>query len=211
MQVTSPSAPALPDGLLARVRADPVRAPEHIALAAAERHGPAAAAWADGEGRRDPHKLARKAKRIHARYARYGGAATGVGGWVTVLPDIAAVGWIQSRMVFFVAAAYGYDPRDPMRPAELLVLWGLYDDPVKAREALDGAGRSVVLAAADKAVSRDDEQALISRLVRAGAARGGRHMAGRMIPGAAIFFNAIGNERSTREVADRAIRFYGGG
>ena len=209
--MTTETAPAPPDSLLAKLRADPTHAPEHLALAAAERHGPAAAEWVADEGRRDPARLAKKVKRIHARYARFGGAATGVGGWVTVLPDLAAVGWIQSRMVFFLAAAHGFDPRDPMRPAELLVLWELFDDPVQARAALDGAGRSVASAAVDRAVSRDEEQALLSRLARAAAARGGRHMAGRMIPGAAIFFNAIGNERGTRELADRAIAFYGGG
>jgi hypothetical protein len=37
--------PHVPEGLLARLRADPTRAPEHLALAAGERHGPAAAAW----------------------------------------------------------------------------------------------------------------------------------------------------------------------
>lgn len=210
MQVTDPTAPAPPESLIARLRADPARAPEHLALAAAERHGPAAEEWVREEGGGDVAKVAKKVKRIHARYARFGGAATGVGGWITVLPDLAAVGWIQSRMVFFLAAAHGYDPKDPMRPAELLVLWELYEDPVQARAALDGAGRSVVSAAASKAMSRSEEEALLSRLARAAAARGGRHLAGRMIPGAAIFFNAIGNERGTRELADRAIRFYGG-
>ena len=202
--------PQLPEGLLARLRADPVRAPEHLALAAAERHGPAAAEWAASSRRRDAGRLAKKAKRSHARLARFGGAATGIGGWVTVLPDIAALGWIQSRLVFYIASAYGYDPRDPMRPAELLVLWGLYEDPVKARETLDGVGTTVAESAARKAVSQSDEEALLARLSRAAATRGGRYMAGRFIPGAAIFFNAIGNERATRELADRAIRFYGG-
>ena len=31
-----------------------------------------------------------------------------------------------------------------------------------------------------------------------------------MIPFAAIAFNAIGNERETRALADKAIKFYGG-
>jgi hypothetical protein len=31
-----------------------------------------------------------------------------------------------------------------------------------------------------------------------------------LIPGFAIAWNAIGNERRTRALADRAIRFYGG-
>lgn len=201
----------VPRALWERLRADPVRAPEHLALAAAERHGPAAAEWRAEQRAEDDAQLAKKAKRTHARMARFGGAATGVGGWLTVLPDLAAVGWIQSRMTFFIAAAYGYDPRDPMRPAELLVLWELYDDPLQAREALDGAGRSVASAAAKRAVSPSgDDQALLGRLARAAAARGGRHMAGRLIPGAAIVFNAVGNERATRALADRAIRFYGG-
>ena len=35
-------------------------------------------------------------------------------------------------------------------------------------------------------------------------------LAGRLVPGFAIAWNAIGNERRTRAVADKAIRFYGG-
>jgi hypothetical protein len=58
--------------------------------------------------------------------------------------------------------------------------------------------------------TRGEEEALLARLAKAAAQRGGRHMAGRFIPGAAIFFNAVGNERATRELADRARRFYGG-
>lgn len=202
-------APNAPEGLLARLRADPVRAPETIALAAAEVHGPAAGRWAREHDHRGM-RLAKRAKRIHARLARYGGAATGVGGWMTILPDIAATGWIQSRMVFYIAAAYDFDPLDPMRPAELLVLWGLYDDPLEARSTLDGMGKTIAETAARNAVSRSDQEALLARLARAGAARGARHLAGRMIPGVAIVFNAVGNERSTRELADRAIAFYGG-
>jgi hypothetical protein len=209
VEVTTETAPAPPASLLDRLRADPVRAPELLALAAAERHGPAAMEWFTGQRARHPEKLARKAKRAHARLARFGGAATGVGGWTTIVPDLAALGWIQSRMVFYIAAAYGFDPRDPMRPAELLVLWGLYDDPVEARTALDGAGRTIAEATARKA-TRGSEDALLTRLASAAARHGGRHMAGRFIPGAAIFFNAIGNERATRELADRARRFYGG-
>src|SRR5215218_8120534 len=105
----------LPPSLWHRLRADPARAPEYVALAAAERHAPAAARWV--EDRRamyavTPHELALMAKRRHA------GAATGVGGIVTFLPDLAAAAWVQSRLVYFVAASYGFDPLDPMRPAE---------------------------------------------------------------------------------------------
>lgn len=206
-----PTPPTLPDGLLGRLRADPKRAPEHLALAAADRHGPAAAEWIAGERGEAPRRLARQVKRRHARYARVGGAATGIGGWVTMVPDMAALAWIQSRMVLFLAAAHGFDPLDRMRPAELLVLWELHDDPAAAREALDGAGRSTAESYVRGKLDRDAEQSLAARLARAAVERGGRRVAGRFIPGAAILFNAVGNERATRDLADRTIAFYGGG
>ena len=202
-------APALPPSLLARIRADPVRAPEYIALAASEKHGPAAVAWA-AEQKGSPDKMARKAKRIHARYVRATGAATGIGGIVTMLPDMAAAVWIQSRMVFFVAAAYGYDPTDRMRPAELLVLYGLYEDPPAAREALDGAGRTLAEAAVGRALSGREDDTLLARLTTMVVKRGAARLGGRAIPGFAIVANAIGNEQGLRALADRAITFYRG-
>ena len=205
------AAPQIPDGLLARLRADPVRAPEYIALAASDKHGPAARDWAASRRGDDPAKLARRARKTHARYARFTGAATGVGGIVTVVPDMAAAVWIQSRMVFFIAAAYGYDPLDRMRPAELLVLYELYDDVGEARAALDGAGRTMAEAAVGRAMSgsRDDET-LAARLTAMLVRRGARRLAGRAVPGLAIAVNAIGNERAVRDLGDRAIAFYGG-
>ncbi len=201
----------LPQGLWEKLRADPVRAPEYLALAAAEHHAPAAEAWV-AEKRtayaHDSAELARMAKRRHASLARFGGAATGLGGLVTVLPDLAAVGWIQSRLVFFVAAAYGYDARDPMRPAELLVLQGFYDDPPAARAALDGVGRTLAEAWVSRRTS--GEQALLTRLVKLGGRQLGKRAATRLVPGLAVVANAVGNERSTRALADRAIAFYGG-
>jgi hypothetical protein len=201
----------LPPSLWGRLRSDPMRAPEHLALASAERHAPAAAAWVEERRRmyaHSPAELAQMAKRRHAALARFGGAATGVGGLITVIPDLAATAWIQSRMVFFIAAAYGYDPFDPMRPAELLVLQGLYPDPQSARRALDGAGTIVLQAWAGSKMERD--QALASQLATMVGRRAIKRMAGRVIPFAAIVFNAIGNERETRARADLTIRYYGG-
>ncbi|HEX8122422.1 MAG TPA: EcsC family protein [Solirubrobacteraceae bacterium] len=202
--------PHLPEGLLASLRAEPARAPELLALAAADRHGPAAAEWVAERGRREPRKLARSAKRSHARLARFGGAATGVGGFYTVVPDLALMLWIQSRMVFFIAAAYGFDPRDRMRPAELLVLWDLFDDPPAARAALDGASGPLAVSATTRKLDSSVEERLTERLARAAAGHGARRLGGKLIPGFAIFWNSIGNERSTRALADDAIRFYGG-
>jgi EcsC family protein len=214
MTVTRDGAAAareLPPGLWDRLRLDPVRAPEHIALAAARTFGPQAARWADDKRARfavRPAELAKMAKKRHATLARFEGAATGVGGIATVVPDLAALAWIQARLVFYIAAAYGYDPRDPMRPAELLVLHGLYADPATARRALDGIGSTLVQAYVGSRLQR--EEVLGLRLVKMIGLHSANRLAGRLIPVVAIAFNAIGNERRTRALADRAIRFYGG-
>ena len=205
------SARELPPGLWDRLRLDPVRAPEHIALAASKTFGPHAAEWAEEKRSRyavAPAELATMAKKRHATLARFEGAATGVGGIVTMVPDLVALAWIQSRLVFYVAAAYGYDPNDPMRPAEALVLFGFYQDPASARRALDGIGSTVVEAYVGSKLQRDE--ALAMRLAKMLGVRSARKLAGRLIPGVAIAFNAIGNERRTRALADKAIRFYGG-
>ena len=201
----------LPKGLWERLREDPTRAPEHLALAAAERHAPAAAAWV-AEKRRmyavSPRDLALMAKKRHAGLARVSGAATGVGGFVTVVPDLAAAAWIQSRCVFFIAASFGYDPRDPMRPAELLVLQELYPDVTAARAALDGTGTRVVQAMIGNRMNRDE--ALAARLAKMVGKRAVKRLGARLVPGLAVAVNAVGNERDTRALADRAIAFYGG-
>jgi hypothetical protein len=205
--------PPVPTSLWNRLRADPIRAPEHIALAASDLHAPAAAAWADEKRGRlavGGHELARMAKRRHAALARFEGAATGVGGIFTAVPDIVLLAWIQSRLVFFVAAAYGFDPRDPMRPAELLVLRGLYPDPQTARHALDGIGKTVAEVYVGSKIERGREHAMMSRLLRFVGKRTANRAARRLIPGIAIAFNAIANERDTRALADKAIKFYGG-
>jgi hypothetical protein len=211
--VTTPPPPEVPESLWERLRADPVRAPEHVALAAAELLAPAAAAWAAEKRDRlsiSDHELARMAKRRHASMARLEGAATGVGGFLTVVPDVVLLAWIQSRLVFYVAAAYGFDPHDRMRPAELLVLRDLYPDPETARQALDGIGKTVAEAYVGTKIERGREQAMLSRLLRFVGKRTASRAARRLIPGIGLIFNAVANERDTRALADRAIRFYGG-
>jgi hypothetical protein len=201
----------VPKGLWERLRKDPIRAPEYIALAAAEQHAPAAAAWVAEKRSRyghDGRELAQMAKRRHATLARFEGAATGVGGIITAVPDLVGLAWIQTRLVFFVAAAYGYDPHDRMRPAELLVLRDFYPDPETARQALDGIGKTLVESYLGSRLER--EETLAMRLGKFVGRRAARRLAGRMIPGVAVAFNAVANERDTRRLADRAIEFYGG-
>ena len=104
-----------PQSLWNRILAEPDRAPEHIALAAAKRFGPAAAYWARVAGAgKTPPKLARTARDASTCGSRGSrGPRSGAGGAVTAAPDLVALLWIQSRMVFYVAAAHGYDPHAP--------------------------------------------------------------------------------------------------
>jgi hypothetical protein len=200
-----------PANLWDRLRTDPLRAPEHVALAAAEYHGPAAVVWAHRRRqlyKADPTTLAQMARRRHVNLASVEGAATGVGGFITVVPDLVGLAWIQSRLVFFVAAAFGFDPLDPMRPAELLVLNGLYDSPGEARAALDGMGVTVAEAWVGGRITRDE--AITLKLAKMVGKSSGKKLAGRLIPGFAIAFNSVANRRDTNALAKRAIKFYGG-
>ena len=124
----------------------------------------------------DPATLAQMARRRHATLASVEGAATGVGGFVTLVPDLVGLAWIQSRLVFFVAAAYGYDPLDPMRPAELLVINGLYKTPrTRARRWTGWARPSPRPTSAGK-LARDE--ALADKLLKMVGKSSGKKLAG---------------------------------
>ena len=77
-------------------------------------------------------------------------------------------------------------------------------------EALDGIGRTVAEAYVGTKLDRGREQAMLSRLLRFVGKRTATRAARRLIPGIAIAFNAVANERDTRALADKAIRYYGG-
>jgi hypothetical protein len=208
-EIERPEGP--PQSLWDRILAEPERAPEHIALAAAERFGPQAEAWVRDTGAgRAPDELARTAYRKHVRLARLEGGALGVGGVVTAAPDLVALLWIQSRMVFYVAAAYGYDPRHPMRPAELLALLELYRTPAEARDALDGVGKHLAQAAAERALRSDDRSGLHLKLGRYLAKRLTKRYAGRLIPLIGAPIGAVQNAGATKDLGRRALIFYGG-
>jgi uncharacterized protein (DUF697 family) len=195
-----------------RILAEPDRVFEYIALAGAERFGPQAAEWVRVAGAgQSPEKLARIAYRKHVRLARLEGGALGIGGAITAAPDLVALIWIQTRMVFYVAAAYGYDPLHPMRPAEYLALQGLYDTPEQAREALDGVGKRLAQAMAERALlSGRRTDALHLRLAKYIAKRLARRYAGRLIPFIGAPIGAIQNGGVTKDLGRRALAYYGG-
>lgn len=192
-----------------RILAEPDRAPEYIALAAAERFGPQAAEWVRVAGAgHTPAELARIAFKKHVRMARLEGGALGLGGAITVAPDLVALLWIQSRMVFYIAAASGYDPEHPMRPAEYLALQGLYDTPAHARQALDGVGKHMAQAMAERALSGRRPEALHRRAAKYIAKRLARRYAGRFIPLIGAPLGALQNGGVTKQLGEAALSFY---
>jgi EcsC protein family len=194
-----------------RILREPDRAPEYIALAAAERFGPQAEEWVRiaGPGHTQA-QLARIAMKKHVRLARLEGGALGIGGVITAAPDLVALLWLQSRMVWYIAAAYGYDPNHPMRPAEYLALQGLYDTPAQAREALDGVGRRIAVAMAQKALTGRRPEMLHMRLAKYVARRVARRYAGRLIPLIGAPIGAMQNGSVTSQLGRRALDYYGG-
>lgn len=198
-----------PRDLWDEIRARPDRAPELIALAASERLAPGAARWAEEHAGTPPHVLGRRAVKNHVRMSRLEGAAAGLAGVWGIVPDLALLAWLESRMVFHVAAAFGFDPLHPMRPAELLALQGLYDTPHEAREALDGVGQHVALAYAEGKLSGGEDR-LRSRLVKMGGQHVARRTAGKLIPFVASPIMAVQNGNAVAELGERTLRFYGG-
>lgn len=209
-ELRSEGVEAIPRSLWERMRAEPERAPEHVALAAAERFGPAAERWVALNAGHEPEKMAKIAYRKHVRLARLEGAALGVGGAVTALPDLGALAWVQSRMVFFIAASYQYDPRHPMRPAELLALQDVYDTPAAARAALDGMGPLMARALVERRLSRSSDEQLATRLLKLAARRVAKRAALRVVPFIASPIAAIQNGGATKELGQRALAYYRG-
>jgi hypothetical protein len=202
----------LPDPLWRRLLAQPERSPELIALAAAERFAEPSARWVQVAGvGHTPPELAEVAFKKHVRLSRVEGFALGFGGVATGAANLAALAWIQARMVFYIAAAYGYDPRHPMRPAELLALWGVYETPAQARESLDGMGKTMAQALVESRLAGAGEEKLGEKLVRFVGKQAAKRAAGRLLPVIGAPISAVQNGGSTKDIGRRALAFYGGG
>lgn len=199
---------SIPEGLWERLRAQPERAPELVALAASERFAGPARRWVETAG--SGPRAAEEARKKHVRLSALEGAALGVGGWVTAVPDVAALVWIQSRMVFFMAASYGFEPEHPMRPAELLALQEVYDTPAQAREALDGMGTPMAWQMVQNKLASSSDEKVAQRLIKLAGKRLAKRGALRLIPLLASPLNAVHNRAATAELGTRALRYYGG-
>jgi hypothetical protein len=162
--------------------------------------------------------LARMATVRLVRQARTQGAVAGLLGPLAVLAETAVLLWTQTRLLLDVAAAYGRDPADPERAAELLVLQGVHPDLATAHTAL-AAARQAADQAADHGPDADGDDGdrspqLVARLVRvAGRAlvrMTAARRAARLVPGAGAALTAVLDGRATEQLAARATKFYRG-
>lgn len=206
----------LPEGLFEHMRADPVRAPEYLALAAVERFGPEARQWITEFRRRFPHVkpgyLAMLARTRFVRLSRYSGAVAGVAGGVGAVVDFGVLAWNQARMVIYLAAIYGEDTTSRDRAAELLMLQNMHKVVGTAQTALDVAARRTPPSELLKHSETMRQTGSLSTLATALATMVGMKMARKgamkLIPFAAIPLGAMANAGSTKSLADRAIAFY---
>jgi len=138
------------------------------------------------------------------------GATAGLAGAWGIIPDVLALAWLESRMVFHVAASFRFDADHPMRPAELLTLTGIYPTAEDARAALDGVGRHVAIAYGEGKIRGGERKTLQGRLIRMVGGHMTKRMAGKVIPFVASPIMAVQNGNAVAELGHRALRFYGG-
>lgn len=207
--------PGLPPRLARELRAEPAYALETLALAAVEVHGPAAARWAAEQQLRGrgSTKAAKAAKRRFRRIARVEGAALGLGGVITIAPDVLALIWILTRETLHVAAAFGHDPQDRARAAEMLVVLEVYDTVEAAQAGLERRGERLAVALAKTQVGRQlgsgGRGSLSGRLTRFAGKRLARRFGGRLVPGLGAVLGSLDNAAAASRYGDRAIAFYG--
>lgn len=209
-----PDLPALPPTLLRDLRAEPTYALETLALAAVDVHGPAAQEWAAEQRSRgrSPDAAAKSARSRFRRIARAEGAALGFGGVMTIAPDVAALVWILTREVLFISAAYGNDPTERVRAAEMLVILEVYDTVEEAVAGLDRQGERLAVALArqqfDRRMSGRSQRAMSRRVMRYASKRMAKRWGGRLVPGLGALIGSIGNAAAARKAGRDAIAFY---
>jgi hypothetical protein len=165
--------------------ADPGRTPEILALAAVRTIGPKARDWAararDTYPAASDDALARLATQQFGRPDRLGPALGSLTGSYVPPIRLTTTAIVQAELVLHIAAAYGEDPTDPNRAADLLAL----------TEISDKSGKSV--------------RTVVARAATWAALR----LANRYFPGTALLAAFLTTEAEIRTTAARAVAHYG--
>jgi hypothetical protein len=193
----------------AKLVADPGHTPELLALAAVQTIGPRAQEWARRTRESYPsasaESLARLAQRQFTRFGSVGGLFAAVAGTYAPVALLASNALTYAELVLHIAAAYGVDPTDERRAADLLVLANVHP----SREDAEAA-----LAAARQPAYEDDATLTdaVWRLGRMVAAQTGAWLAvravNRVLPGTALLAAVLTGRNGARTMGGKATVFY---
>jgi hypothetical protein len=133
-----------PPTLVRGLRHDPHHAPELVLLHTVPQLSPQVRRWHASLLRRHPQidvdMLTGKLIRRATAQARWDGGVTGSSFYFGMPPAIASLYCRQVTTVLQIAALFGYDPTDPARLVDLLMIQGRHPDAEAASAALRTAG-----------------------------------------------------------------------
>jgi hypothetical protein len=188
----------------AKLIADPRHAPELLALAAVQTIGPRARDWADRIRAAYPAAQDQAIARLATNQFSRAGSLTSIAGAVAgsyapaALLGTAAVA--HAQLTLHLAAAYGKDPTDPKRAAELLVIVGVHPTVEDAEAALTVVGRP---GHADGGLRR-----LGRMIVGQTSAWTAVRLVNRYFPGTSLLAAFVIGNAATQAVAARANAYY---
>lgn len=200
-----------PQRLLEEMLADPVHAPERLAIEAVARCGPEAARWVTQARVADPQlptaALAMQVRERFVKLARLSGAAGGALGLPGAVADVGLLAWNNARMIVHLAAVHGFDPTDDERAAEILYFTDVYKAIAVAEQAVEVASRRAP-ARSLLAQSSRSAGALALSLGRMLGKKTAKRLVTRAVPFASIPLGAWSNDRATGHLADRVVLAY---
>ena len=225
--------PDQPKRLVPRLLEAGVKAPQVLLEAAVEAQAGSAEKYvadlcADGANH-DVEALVDKVIAAHVMLARTEGAAAGMAmsaaemttlvgtagtmtlpaAVVTLTGDLAALAWIQIRMVLIVAGLYGHDLQDRARLTEMLTLTGVYGAGT-ANAAGDAAAKGAQRMAKRLVMLhlKGDNLKALTALFRVVGINFARAGVIRALPLVNIPLNAVVNDAATRSLGRKARSYY---
>ena len=192
----------------ARLIADPGHSPELLALAAVQTMGPRAQEWAvrtrEAYPNASPDGIARLASQQFVRFGTVSSVFAAVAGSYAPITLLGAAALAHAELSLHVAAAYGLDPADPARAADLLVLTRVHPTREDAEAALAAAREHSY-----EGSGITDAAWRLGRMVAVHA--GGwtvLRAANRFFPGTSLLTAVLTSRAAARTVAARANLFY---
>jgi hypothetical protein len=192
----------------AKLIEDPGHAPELLALAAVQTLGPRAAEWVArtraSYPAADNAALARLATRQFTRFGGLGSFFGAVAGSYAPVALLGSAAITQAEISLHLAAAYGLEPTDPQRAADLLVIARVHPTLADAEAAIAAARRPSY----DEAGLSD----AVWRLGRMIATQSGGwalvRLVNRLFPGIGVLAAVLAGTASAQSAAARANSYY---